>query len=445
MTGPAHRSVENWRTAHERIDTAGETSESLRASRREAWRAFLEQGLPTRRLEAWKYTSLAQVEKIEWSGPVAAKDGLETLPETPLNGGAIARWALVDGHFITPPESPAAQAGFRCESIATLRTQPNSDHALSAVLGQLADPKVNALTALNTALLEDGALIEIDRGADVAGMLHLTLLDSKPKTLTCPRIAILARAGSRSTLMIEHRTNGGGPRLGACVSEVIVEDNAELNLVVVQDEGNESFLTSNLYARQGRDGRLRVHTFTLGGQLVRNEIENVLADGGADVELRGLFVGTHHRHIDHRTTVDHAVSHSTSNELYKGILGQASRGVFCGRVIVRPDAQKTDSRQSNPNLLLGEKSEINTQPQLEIYADDVKCSHGSTIGRLDEEALFYLRARGIGAEAAQAILTRGFAQEIVEGVTDPAAQKQLSEQVARCLETATGAPVGETS
>ena len=445
MTSPAHRSIEHWRAAHDRIDSAGEASEALGASRREAWNTFIEQGLPTRRLKAWKYTSLAQAEKIEWSGPDAAKNDLETLPETALNRGAAGRWALVDGHFVTPPEPPPAQAGFRCDSIATLRAQPTLDHSLSKVLGQLADPKIHALTALNTALLEDGALIEIDQGTDVPGMLHLTILDSKPKTLTCPRVAILARAGSRATLMIEHRTSGAGPRLGACVSEVIVEDNAELNIVVVQDEGNESFLASNLYSRQGRDGRLRVHTFTLGGQLVRNEIESVLADGGADVELRGLFIGTHKRHIDHRTTVDHAVSHSTSNELYKGILGQASRGVFCGRVIVRPDAQKTDSRQSNPNLLLGDKSEIDTQPQLEIYADDVKCSHGSTIGRLDKEALFYLRARGIGDEAAQAILTRGFAQEIVEGVPDAAAQAQLSEQVARCLETATGAPLGETS
>ena len=163
----------------------------------------------------------------------------------------------------------------------------------------------------------------------------------------------------------------------------------------------------------------------------------MLSGQGAAVDLRGLFIGSDERHIDHQTTIDHAVSHCTSRELYKGVLGDSSRGVFCGRIIVRPDAQKTDSQQSNPNLLLGEKAEINTQPQLEIYADDVRCSHGSTIGRLDPEALFYLRSRAIGPEAARAMLTRGFAQEIVDSIPQHVDRTEIEALIVEALAAAT--------
>ena len=436
MTSAERRSISGWLDASARIAEKGDALPALREARLQSVTALSEQGLPTRRQESWKYTSLAEMAKVEWSAPADPGEGILSLPSTPLSRQASLKAGLVDGQFVSDAESSDG-AGARFESMAKMRTSESAHPNDPQVLGQVADPKLHFFTALNTALVRDGVCLEIDRDAQITSPLHLSITDSKSQALSCPRLAVRARAGSRSTLVIEHLTPGDGPRLSAFVSEVIVEPQAELDLVLVQRGGAESFLASNLYAQQEQHGQLRIHTLTLGGRLVRNEVVSVLSGQGAAVDLRGLFIGSDERHIDHQTTIDHAVSHCTSRELYKGVLGDSSRGVFCGRIIVRPDAQKTDSQQSNPNLLLGEKAEINTQPQLEIYADDVRCSHGSTIGRLDPEALFYLRSRAIGPEAARAMLTRGFAQEIVDSIPQHVDRTEIEALIVEALAAAT--------
>ena len=229
---------------------------------------------------------------------------------------------------------------------------------------------------------------------------------------------------------------------GRSVGEIAVEANAALDVIVLERGSNESHLVSRLHTRQSRDSRLAIHTLTVGGGLVRNDLSAELCDAGAEIDMRGLFIGSSDRHVDNHTLVDHAVPHTTSRELYKGVLGGTAHGVFCGRVVVRPDAQKTDSSQSNPNLLLGERAEIDTQPQLEIHADDVRCSHGSTIGRLDEAALFYLRSRGIGLDEARAMLTRGFAQEIVDALPGDGLRERVEALVAAALDEATASRDG---
>ena len=436
MTSAEKRSISAWLEASARIVDVGDEAPFLREARSQALATLSGQSLPTRRLESWKYTSLNEIAKIEWAAPRGPLQKNQELPATPLSRQAGLRAGLIDGRFVTEPETPKYQ-GARLVSLSETRTGELAPSGCLDVLGQVADLKRHFFTALNTALLDDGACLEIEPNAQIAEPIHLSIVDSKSKTLSCPRLALKAGAGSRATLVIEHLTFGDGPRLAAFVSEIIVEPQAELDLILVQREESESFLASNLYARLEQHGRLRVHTLTLGGRLVRNEVVSELAGQGAEVDLRGLFIGSEDRHIDHQTTIDHAVSHCTSRELYKGVLGDSSRGVFCGRIIVRPDAQKTDSQQSNPNLLLGEKAEIDTQPQLEIYADDVRCSHGSTIGRLDPEALFYLHSRAIGPESARAMLTRGFAQEIVETVPKAVGHPQLESLIAGALEAAT--------
>ena len=194
--------------------------------------------------------------------------------------------------------------------------------------------------------------------------------------------------------------------------------NAALDLVVLQRENDTSYHVSNTACRVERDGRFTSHTLSLSGALVRNDLDVLLADEGAECNLRGLFLGSGDRVVDNHTFVDHAMPHGTSRELYKGLLGDHSRGVFRGRIVVRPDAQKTDATQSNRNLLLARGAEIDTKPQLEIYADDVKCAHGSTIGQLDEDALFYLRSRGLGLAEARQLIIRAFANEIVEALPE---------------------------
>ena len=208
--------------------------------------------------------------------------------------------------------------------------------------------------------------------------------------------------------------------------------------VVLQREHDQQIHVSNLQVRMERDSHFSSHVLSLSGRLVRNDLGAVLSGEGAEAELDGLTVAGGESVVDHHTQVDHAVPRGTSRQLYKSVLGGAARGVFRGRVIVRPDAQHTQASQSNPNLLLGRRAEIDTRPQLEIRADDVKCSHGSTIGRLDEEALFYLRARGIDENRARDLLTRAFALEVLERLPARGLSEGLDEAVVERLRLAVG-------
>jgi Fe-S cluster assembly protein SufD len=231
---------------------------------------------------------------------------------------------------------------------------------------------------------------------------------------------VSAERGSRSVVVLDHVSvaeNATG--LTNSVIEVFVEAGARLDLVLMQREGQGLFHVSSIHTRQDRDSHLTTHTLTVGGGLVRNQLTSRLLEEGASVRLQGLFASTGSQHVDNQTLVEHAAPHCSSRQLYKGVLGGRSRGVFRGRVVVSPGAQKTDAEQSSRNLLLTDHAEIDTKPQLEIYADDVKCSHGSSIGQLDTEALFYLRARGLAEKRARALLTEGFVREIVAGLPGP--------------------------
>ena len=218
------------------------------------------------------------------------------------------------------------------------------------------------------------------------------------------------------------------------MTQILLEDNAELDLVTVQSESDTAYHFSSLDIRQERDSRFRSHHVSLGGALARSEIYARLDAPGVDCALNGLFLGDGQQHLDSQTTVDHACPHGTSRELYKGILGGHSRGVFNGTVLVRQDAQKTNAQQFNPNLLISDDAQINTKPTLEISADDVKCSHGSTVGRLDEDALFYLRARGVDERAARQMLTVAFASEIANAIPQDSLRAQVERLVSAKLE-----------
>jgi Fe-S cluster assembly protein SufD len=232
----------------------------------------------------------------------------------------------------------------------------------------------------------------------------------------------------------DHVSLGGGAALTNAVTELHVGPGAHLEHVLLQREGGAAFHVSNTAAQLERDARLATHVVSLGGRLVRNDLTVTLAGEGAEARLSGLFLVGGERLVDNHTFVDHAVPHGTSRQLYKGVLGGRSRGVFRGRVLVRPDAQHTDAKQSNPNLLLSDGAEIDGKPQLEIHADDVKCSHGSAIGRVDESALFYLRARGIDEAAARALLVRGFAAEVLAALPEPSLAEALGDAFAALLE-----------
>lgn len=408
----------------------------LRMLRAQALRCFSELGFPTTRAEAWRYTDMSTIAEAELELAAPAAAGLPRRDVDPflLMGGAATTAVFVNGHF-SPELSPNVHArggggGIRVESIARLRA--TDDPRLKLQLAQGPDLKQHAFAALNTAFLDDGAMVFVPRGRTASEPVHLLFIstaDAARPGVCHPRVGIGLEAESRAVVIEDHVCLGSSQHLSNSVTAVSVGERARLDLVVL--ERGAAFHVSNLHSRQEGDSLLRCHTLTLGGELVRNDLTCVLEAPGAECELYGLFLGAGGQLVDNHTLVDHAVPHGSSRQLYKGILGGRSKGVFRGRVIVRPDAQKTSAVQSNPNLLLTRGAEVNSKPQLEIYADDVKCSHGSTVGRVDPEALFFLRSRGIAEARAREMLTRGFAEEVTVALPSADLSRAVTELVAK--------------
>jgi len=408
--------------------------------RREARQHLRDRGLPTTREEDWKYTNVRPIARTEWvpGEPQPADLTREALEELASPVYACSLFVFVNGRFAPGLSTARAMAGgVRVRSLAAV-LEEDSD-AVAARLGGLADAKAHAFTAWNTAELVDGAVVEIPGGVDLEEPVHLVFLSEPgPKpTASHPRVLVLAGAGSRASVIEDYVSGGAGQTFTNPVSEFYLEANAQLEHVRFQREvAADSFHVSSVYARQERDSRLAATALTFGGSLVRNDVASLLAGEGAECWLRGAFLGTGTRHVDNHTLVDHAVPHTRSHELYKGILAGKSKGVFRGRVVVRPDAQRIEADQQNKNLLLSEGAEIDTKPQLEIHADDVKCSHGSTIGRLDPDALFYLRARGIAELEARKLLTGAFAADVTGALRFAPLRERAQEQLLEMLESA---------
>lgn len=379
--------------------------------RRDAFERFAALGFPTVKDEAWKYTNVGPIAKT----PFRLSDG-ETWLQSPshpgLPGGEEAKIVFVNGRYA--PELSKADAGpvvFRSLREA-LREEPDQ---VEPHLGVHASFQENAFTALNTAFLEDGVFIRIPRGAVVEKPVHLVSLSvgGGAPTIWHLRNLIVAEPNSQATVVESYLGQGQAwPYFTNAVTEVICGDGAILEHYKVQREDLSAFHVQTLEAAQGRSSRFESHNVCLGAALARTDVNVLFAAEGSECALNGLFLTAGTQHVDNHTLIDHAKPHCTSRELYKGILDGKSRGVFHGKIIVRPDAQKTDAIQTNKNLLLSPGALVNSTPALEILADDVKCKHGSTIGQLDANALFYLRSRGIGEEDARALLTYGFAADV---------------------------------
>jgi Fe-S cluster assembly protein SufD len=387
--------------------------------RADALASFGERGLPHTRLEEWRYTNLAPLAKIpfEIGSGAAAEVSRETLESLAFPLFACSLYVFINGRYAPVFSAPISPPGSsHVDTLAALRAQ--APERLEPHLGRYAAHKESAFAALNTAFLDDGIFVYAPRSTRVNRPIHVVFLStaSERPFATHPRLLVVAEEGSNLTVIQDHVTLGDAPGFTNALTEVYAGAGSQVNLVTIQREHEDHFHVSNLYARQERDAHFTSNTLTLGGALVRNDAAALMADEGAECTLNGLFIAGGDQLVDNHTVVDHAVPHCSSSELYKGVLGGHARGVFRGRVIVRPDAQKTNASQSNPNLLLSSKAEMNTKPQLEIYADDVKCSHGTSIGQLDADALFYLRSRGLGEERARDLLTRAFALELLDAL-----------------------------
>ena len=390
----------------------------LRQARQSGMRRFAESGFPTTRDEEYKYTSLAPLAKTAYqlagdSGSQVARQQLAPHVFDELAGN---RLVFLNGRFRENLSRLAPRDGLEVGSLQ--KAWAGSAAGLEGSLALYTSQRNNVLAALNTAFFEDGALIRIADHAVLADPVHLIFLSTaeRPDTVSHPRVLILAGRDSQASVIESYAGLGEHSYWTNAVTEIAAGANARLEHCRLQQETPRSFHTSFVEIHQSRDSNVTTHSLSLGGLLVRNDAEVVLNDEGCESTLNGLYAVTDRQHVDNRTCIDHAKPHCMSHQLYKGVLDGHARGVFNGKIIVRPDAQKTDAIQSNKNLLLSENADINTKPQLEIDANDVKCTHGATIGQIDEEAVFYLRSRGLGFAQARSLLTYAFAADILERV-----------------------------
>jgi Fe-S cluster assembly protein SufD len=372
--------------------------------RRDGMERLNEIGFPSMRDEEWKYTNVAPILKTAF---VSAPDEGPRRVEQPREGTQLV---FVNGRH-APGLSSTPRDGVQIGSLRDLlASEPELARPHLAKIAR----EGNAFAAANAAFLEDGAFVRIPKGVAVPEPIHLVFL-SEPvfgPTMSYLRNLIVAEPGSQASVVETYIGTAGELYFTNAVTEVALGDGAILDHYKLERESTSAYHVATMEVLQERDSRLASHSMTFGGALVRNDLNVRLAAEGADCTLNGLFVGSGSQHLDNHTLIDHAKPHGTSRELYKGIMDGKSRGVFHGKIIVRPDAQKTDAMQTNKNLLLSKEALVNSTPALEIFADDVKCRHGSTIGQLDAGALFYLRSRGIGEREARDLLVYAFASDV---------------------------------
>jgi Fe-S cluster assembly protein SufD len=378
--------------------------EWLAERRRDGLEAFASAGFPGRREEDWKYTDLKLVARRSFAFDGAPDvtppeiEGLDCPAIVFLNERLIETRGLPGGTAVLPLAQAVAVGHPVCREL----------------LGRIARPERHRFAALGTALFSDGILLDLAPGMVLDAPLRIVFLAGGQggPGLACPRVLVRAGANSRATI-IEHYGAAPGESLSLAVTELAVGPGSHIEHYRLQEASGEAFHLGVLAARLERDATLVSHNLSVGGRIARLDLDVELAAPGARVEMNGLYVVRDRQHADSHTRVDHAVPRTTSDELYRGVLTGKSRAVFNGKAIVHPGAAGTDARQSNANLLLSPEAEVDTKPELEIYADDVKCAHGATTGQLDAAALFYLRSRGIDADTARSLLTFAFADTVL--------------------------------
>jgi Fe-S cluster assembly protein SufD len=398
-------------------------------ARESAIAQFERLGFPTTKLEQWRFTSVAPIAERTFAlaGDGAAHSGHRTEPlSTP-----IAHAVCVNGRFAPQlSKLDSLPKGVHVLSLAEAMTS----HAavVEPYLAKLSLTQTNAFTSLNTAFLRDGIVLVIPARGVIEQPIELTFVSVAPDpatraeaTVSHPRLLIIGGEASQATIL--ERYLGTGASFTNAVGEVWLGANAVIDHYKLQEEPAESFHIAGMFVRSSRSATFSSHSLTFGGGLVRNDVIATLDGEGIDCTLNGLYVARGRQLIDNHTTIDHAMPHCGSHEVYKGILADNSRAVFNGKIIVRPDAQKTDAKQTNKALLLSDDANINSKPELEIFANDVKCTHGAAIGQLDDAAMFYLRSRGLGVAESRAMLVRAFAGDILNRVKIAAVRQYLEE------------------
>lgn len=384
---------------------------------------FAENGLPTVRDEEWRYTDIRKLKRQKFTVASSVPDVAETLATLPDYG--LTRIVLVNGFYAPACSSNDLPEGVSVSPLS-MRLQ---DDSLNGLLGAAMPAEPHAFTALNTAHCLDGVVIEIADKAVIEQPIEVVHVVTEANSVSHPRNLIVAGKLSQAHIIERSVTSlDDGVYLNNSVTEIIAHDGAHVEHYKVQQDAATAFHVGGVFINQGRDAKVINHNMALGGDLVRNDIHLTLLGSGAHGGMNGLVVGHGSQHVHNHTEVDHRVPHCTSDEYYKTVLDDKSRAIFRGRIIVAQDAQKTAAEQQNNNLLLSPDAEANTKPQLEIYADDVICSHGATIGQLDDSSLFYFQSRGINLPDARRLLTFAFVNEVLERVTFEPLQAELTQR-----------------
>jgi Fe-S cluster assembly protein SufD len=409
----------------------GEASTAVHAARRQAIARFGELGFPSGRDEEWRYTSIAALLREDFD-PLHDDAELPNNIDSLLVGGLDSYvLVFVDGRYAAGlSQTDGLPTGVRVESLA----EGLKEGVLVEGIGAIAADGEDAFAALNAAFLRDGALVRIAAGVQLDKPVQLLFVASRAHAASNPRVFVSVEKNASAAIVESYASLTPEVHWTNSVAEISVGENAQVDHYRIQDENAAAYHISSLYVREERASNFRSTCITLGGLLTRNHVHTQLVGEGIDSTLNGLYVMEGAQHVDNHTLIEHVQPHCQSHEFYKGVLADDSKGVFRGQILVHQAAQKTDAYQANQNLLLSDRAEINTKPQLEIYADDVKCSHGATIGQLDEDAIFYLRSRGIGRAAARRVLTRAFAGEVIERVKIEVLRRELEDRVGQRLE-----------
>jgi Fe-S cluster assembly protein SufD len=414
----------------ERLEKGG-AAPAVQRLRKAALARFAELGFPGPRDEEWRFTPVAPLAKTPFRlGPADVPGSADAYRQLTHGDepGATLLAVNAERPFLLGGSRPLPDGVLVGSLAEALEKHPQ---LVEPHLARLADYKRHVFVALNTAFLRDGLFVYVPPGRVVEGPIFLESLvaafnDNAPYAWH-RRCLIVLGANARATVVEQFNGLPGVAYLTNAVTEVVVGANASLDHYKVQEEGDAAFHMAMMQVQLARAARFSSHAVALGGAWVRNEVNAVFGGEGGECTLNGLYRGAGRQLVDNHTFIDHALPHCTSHELYKGILDGQARGVFNGKIFVRQDAQKTDAKQTNQTLLLSDDATINTKPQLEIYADDVKCTHGATVGQLDAEQAFYLRSRGIGADEARALLTFAFANDIIERIQVASVRERLAQ------------------
>ena len=411
----------------------------LKRLRESAMESFQELGFPSVKDEEWKYTNVAPIARIDFQPatlPAAASSGSSgvadpvELAASGVSEAKDSQLVFVNGMLRSDLSS---LIGLPPEVVAIDLSQAISDERYGEIawkhLAQQADYVANGFTALNTSFISHGVFVYIPKGVIVESPIHLLFLSDGDQTANFPRVLLVAEENSSATLIETYAGTQNGPYFTNAVVELVLKDGTRLEHYKVQRESARAFHVATTVADLGPNSRYDVTTITFGAELSRHDISVTMDHEGAECWVDGLYLVTTGQHADTHSLIDHRKPHCTSHQLYKGILDGKSRAVFNGKVFVRHDAQKTDAMQTNKNLLLSNEARVDTKPQLEILADDVKCAHGAAVGQIDEDELFYLETRGIHHDLARNLLTYGFAEEVIGKIKIESIRAQLDEAV----------------